>query len=160
MSIVHRRNHAANVARTGRAAVSRDGLAGRLAGAAVAAALLLGAPILATVTATPASADTFCNPFTQVCLPNPNAPLGPWVPWAPQKTAPPVEETPPPLDGSGNTAPNNTGLDGSGNTAPNNTGLDGSGNTAPNYTGLDGSGNTAPNNNQPVPGTMFIPDSN
>ena len=41
----------------GRASVKRAALAGRLAGAAVAAALFVGAPVLATLTASPAAAD-------------------------------------------------------------------------------------------------------
>jgi hypothetical protein len=81
MTIIHRSNHTAHVARPRRTSVHRGAVAGRLAGGAVAAALLLGAPILATVTAAPAFASTTCNPFIQVCLPNPDAPLGPWVPW-------------------------------------------------------------------------------
>jgi hypothetical protein len=88
MSIIHRGSHAAHIACTGRGSVRRGAVAARLAGGAIAAALLLGAPILATVTTAPAAADTICNPFVQVCLPNPDAPLGPWVPWAPEAMAP------------------------------------------------------------------------
>lgn len=51
MSIIHRGGHAAHIARAGRASVRRGAVAGRLAGGAIAAALLLGTPILATVTA-------------------------------------------------------------------------------------------------------------
>ncbi len=63
MTNIHRSNHSAHVARTGRTSVHRGAVAGRLAGGAVAAALLLGGPILATVTAAPASADTTCSPL-------------------------------------------------------------------------------------------------
>jgi len=53
--------HPVSAPPNGRASVKRAALAGRLAGAAVAAALFLGAPILATVTAAPAFAEVDPN---------------------------------------------------------------------------------------------------
>ena len=53
--------HPVSALPNGRASVKRAALAGRLAGAAVAAALFLGAPVLATLTASPAFAEVDPN---------------------------------------------------------------------------------------------------